>query len=90
MNLNATYSSTASTTYSAKSAVTVGEAQEKNLSAKEIINGYITQYMEEVLVEEYNDGFEFNMMTWVNDGKVNVNDIALLFALLSITINHFF
>lgn len=32
--------------------------------------------LEEVLVEEYNDGFEFNMMTWVNDGKVNVISIA--------------
>ena len=32
--------------------------------------------LDEVLVEEYNDGFEFNMMTWVNDGKVNVISIA--------------
>ena len=30
----------------------------------------------EVLVEEYNDGFEFNMMTWVADGEVNVISIA--------------
>ena len=28
------------------------------------------------LTEEYNDGFEFNMMTWVQDGKVNVISIA--------------
>ena len=27
---------------------------------------------QEILVEEYNDGYEFNMMTWVMDGKVNV------------------
>ncbi len=32
--------------------------------------------LDEVLVEEYNDGFEFNMMTWVSDGKVNVISIA--------------
>ena len=32
--------------------------------------------LEEVLVEEYNDGFEFNMMTWVSEGKVNVISIA--------------
>ena len=32
--------------------------------------------MPEILVEEYNDGYEFNMMTWVNDGKVNVISIA--------------
>ncbi|NCD12016.1 MAG: hydrogenase, partial [Epsilonproteobacteria bacterium] len=51
MNLNATYSSTSGTTYSAKSAVTLSEVQEKNLSAKEIVNGYITQYMEEALLE---------------------------------------
>lgn len=30
----------------------------------------------EVLVEEYNDGFEFNMMTWVSNGKVRVISIA--------------
>lgn len=29
-----------------------------------------------ILVEEYNDGYEFNMMTWVLDGKVNVISIA--------------
>ena len=28
------------------------------------------------MVEEYNDGYEFNMMTWVMDGKVNVISIA--------------
>ncbi len=32
--------------------------------------------LQEILVEEYNDGFEFNMMTWVSDGKVNVISIA--------------
>ena len=32
--------------------------------------------LDEILIEEYNDGFEFNMMTWVNDGKVNVISIA--------------
>ena len=26
--------------------------------------------MPEILVEEYNDGYEFNMMTWVLDGQV--------------------
>ena len=31
---------------------------------------------QEILVEEYNDGYEFNMMTWVMDGKVNVISIA--------------
>ena len=24
---------------------------------------------QEILVEEYNDGYEFNMMTWVMDGE---------------------
>lgn len=32
--------------------------------------------MQEILVEEYNDGYEFNMMTWVLDGKVHVISIA--------------
>ena len=32
--------------------------------------------LDEILIEEYNDGFEFNMMTWVQDGKVNVISIA--------------
>lgn len=32
--------------------------------------------LDEVLVEEYNDGFEFNMMTWVQEGKVNVISVA--------------
>ena len=31
---------------------------------------------QEILVEEYNNGYEFNMMTWVMDGKVNVISIA--------------
>ena len=30
----------------------------------------------EILVEEYNDGYEFNMMTWVHKGKVHVISIA--------------
>ena len=32
--------------------------------------------MDEILIEEYNDGFEFNMMTWVLDGQVHVISIA--------------
>lgn len=32
--------------------------------------------MPEILVEEYNDGYEFNMMTWVLNGKVHVISIA--------------
>lgn len=32
--------------------------------------------LDEILIEEYNDGFEFNMMTWVQAGKVNVISIA--------------
>lgn len=32
--------------------------------------------MPEILVEEYNDGYEFNMMTWVRHGKVHVISIA--------------
>ena len=28
------------------------------------------------MVEEYNDGYEFNMMTWVLDGQVHVISIA--------------
>ena len=31
---------------------------------------------QEILIEEYNDGYEFNMMTWVMDGRVNVVSIA--------------
>ena len=30
----------------------------------------------EILVEEYNDGYEFNMMTWVHKGNVHVISIA--------------
>lgn len=30
----------------------------------------------EILLEEYNDGYEFNMMTWVLDGQVQVISIA--------------
>ena len=32
--------------------------------------------MPEILVEEYNDGYEFNMMTWVRHGKVHVIGVA--------------
>lgn len=32
--------------------------------------------LKEILVEEYNDGFEFNMMSWVLDGTVKVISIA--------------
>ena len=32
--------------------------------------------LSEILVEEYNDGFEFNMMTWVQDGRVHIISIA--------------
>ena len=32
--------------------------------------------LDEILIEEYNDGFEFNMMTWVLDGQVHVISIA--------------
>ena len=32
--------------------------------------------LDEILIEEYNDGFEFNMMTWVSDGTVKVISIA--------------
>lgn len=32
--------------------------------------------LDEILVEEYNDGYEFNMMTWVMDGKVHIISIA--------------
>lgn len=35
-----------------------------------------TSDMKKILVEEYQDGHEFNMMTWVLDGKVNVISIA--------------
>lgn len=30
----------------------------------------------EILIEEYNDGFEFNMMTWVQEGIVHIISIA--------------
>lgn len=32
--------------------------------------------IQEILVEEYNPGFEFNMMTWVHRGRVHVISIA--------------
>ena len=32
--------------------------------------------LDEILVEEYNDGYEFNMMTWVQNGEVHVISIA--------------
>lgn len=32
--------------------------------------------LDEILIEEYNDGFEFNMMTWVQNGQVQVISIA--------------
>ncbi len=35
-----------------------------------------TSGIKKVLVEEYNDGYEFNMMTWVLHGKVQVISIA--------------
>lgn len=35
-----------------------------------------TSQMKEILVEEYHDGYEFNMMTWVLEGKVQVISIA--------------
>lgn len=31
---------------------------------------------EEILIEEYNDGYEFNMMTWVLEGQVYVLSLA--------------
>ncbi len=35
-----------------------------------------TSDIKQILVEEYHDGFEFNMMTWVLHGKVQVISIA--------------
>lgn len=35
-----------------------------------------TSEIKKILVEEYHDGFEFNMMTWVLHGKVQVISIA--------------
>lgn len=35
-----------------------------------------TSNVKEILVEEYNEGFEFNMMSWLLDGKVYVISIA--------------
>lgn len=32
--------------------------------------------IKEILVEEYNDGYEFNMMAWVNQGEVFILSIA--------------
>ena len=47
-----------------------GEVRKKALQTAEYTD------CQEILVEEYNDGYEFNMMTWVMDGKVNVISIA--------------
>lgn len=35
-----------------------------------------TSEIKEILIEEYNPGYEFNMMSWVLDGKVHVISIA--------------
>ena len=35
-----------------------------------------TSEVKEILVEEYNEGYEFNMMSWVLDGTVHVISIA--------------
>ncbi|BFK17354.1 MULTISPECIES: ATP-grasp domain-containing protein [Blautia] len=35
-----------------------------------------TSEIKEILVEEYNEGYEFNMMSWILDGKVHVISIA--------------
>lgn len=35
-----------------------------------------TSDIKEILIEEYNDGFEFNMMSWILDGTVHVLSIA--------------
>lgn len=35
-----------------------------------------TSDIKELLVEEYHDGYEFNMMTWILDGQVHVLSIA--------------
>ena len=47
-----------------------GEIVTKALQTAEYTN------CQEILIEEYNDGFEFNMMTWVSDGAVRVISIA--------------
>lgn len=35
-----------------------------------------TSDIKNILIEEYHSGYEFNMMTWILDGKVNVLSIA--------------
>lgn len=35
-----------------------------------------TSEIKEILIEEYNEGYEFNMMSWVIDGQVQVISIA--------------
>lgn len=52
----------------------ISEDQEELVKAAEKTAGFSD--MPEILVEEYNDGYEFNMMTWVLDGKVHVISIA--------------
>lgn len=46
------------------------EIRKKALQTVEYTNS------QEILIEEYNDGYEFNMMTWVTDGRVNIISIA--------------
>lgn len=46
------------------------EIRKKALQTAEYTNS------QEILIEEYNDGYEFNMMTWVTDGRVNIISIA--------------
>ena len=47
MDLNVNYESTSSTTYSAKSTITLDDAQKNKLSGKDIVNAYLAEYQKQ-------------------------------------------
>ena len=49
MNVTTSYESTTATTYSAKSTISLEDAQKNNLSAKEITNAYFASYQKEMM-----------------------------------------
>lgn len=54
--------------------IQVSESPEELLQAAKNAAEYTS--LDEILVEEYNTGYEFNMMTWVLDGTVYIISIA--------------
>ncbi|NCB55572.1 MAG: hydrogenase, partial [Epsilonproteobacteria bacterium] len=51
MELNVSYESTSSTTYSTKSTISLNDAQENKLSGKDIFNSYLAEYQKEMTAQ---------------------------------------